>query len=162
VVADDVSCAAYASRAGQAALQAIAATTPAVQPARAPARPTTTPWASLVALLRRGFIPVAVGSAAVLAFTVLRGAADDGGTADDAASGAVAVQQAFVDIVAPQLLAKDTTVLLAQTDAPVLADNTAEVQALDATSKTLVFETPESHITVIWVDDLGAAEGQGT
>jgi hypothetical protein len=50
----------------------------------------------------------------------------------------------------------------APADAVLLADNAAEVQALAATSRTLVFETPESHITVIWVDDLGAVEGQGT
>ena len=73
-----------------------------------------------------------------------------------------ALQQAVVDVVGPRLLEQDTTVVAAPADAVLLADNAAEVQALDATSRTLVFETPESHITVIWVDDLGAVEGQGT
>jgi len=57
-----------------------------------------------------------------------------------------------------------TTPVEREIPALVMPGTTAEVQAIDATARTMVFETPESHITVIWVDDLDGShpEGQGT
>ena len=47
---------------------------------------------------------------------------------------------------------------------PVIADNGADVETLDAAGTTMVFQTAESNITVIWVAGLDddSAEEQGT
>jgi hypothetical protein len=47
---------------------------------------------------------------------------------------------------------------------PVIEDNTADVEAIDATGTTMVFETAASNITVIWVAGLDDEEPgeQGT
>jgi MoxR-like ATPase len=51
------------------------------------------------------------------------------------------------------------------TSLPVLPENAADVQAIDAAGTTMVFETEASHITVIWVaglDEDDVAGEQGT
>jgi hypothetical protein len=49
---------------------------------------------------------------------------------------------------------------------PLLSDNSADVEAIDATGTTMVFQTAESNITVIWLagldDDVVDAGEQGT
>ncbi len=167
--ADSAAFVALAARAGQSALQVIAAeqahsaataarTTPASSAlvhssARAPSW-----WQGWAALARRALFPLAVGVAAVVAFVGVRGPSSS-------SPPTAALEQAFLDVVGPQLLDRDTTVAAVPVDLPLLADNAAVVEALDATASTQVFETPESHITVIWVADLGddaAVQGQGT
>ena len=65
----------------------------------------------------------------------------------------------------PVVLAQNTTLASAE-PMPVLGDNDADVEAIDATGTTMVFQTAESNITVIWVaglDEDGPDSGeQGT
>lgn len=49
----------------------------------------------------------------------------------------------------------------ATTDLPILADNSAVVEALDATATTVVFATETSNITIIWIAEDDSTE-QGT
>lgn len=169
--------AALGARAGASALQVIGAEAlrtastqaPAATQAATPSTTTTLSWwSTAVAALRRGLVPLAVGAAAVVAFALVRAPSTTQPTSSTTSSATTttnspqAVEQAFLEIAGPKLLGGASSPVASAT---LLADNAADVEALDATSSTQVFETPESHITVIWVADLGddaAPEGQGT
>ena len=72
------------------------------------------------------------------------------------------MQRALYDALEPIVLAHNN--VGAEQDLPVIADNTADVEAIDATGTTMVFETAASNITVIWVAGLDEDERgeQGT
>jgi anti-sigma factor RsiW len=167
--------AALAARAGASALQVVAAD--AARTAAAPvsatvAAPTTSWWSSALALVRGAFawraaLPLAAGAAAVVAVVAVRAPSTPATTTatSTTTNSPQAVEQAFLEIVGPKVLGAAPVAAPVADSAPLLADNAAFVETLDATASTQVFETPDSHITVIWVADLGddaAPEGQGT
>jgi hypothetical protein len=156
-----------AARAGSAAVQAIAAGSLAAttQPTRATAPSTAAPWSWWGAVRQAfagGFVPVFGAAAAAVAFFVLGG--DAPATPDEARLARLhEAQGAFMEVLEPIALASgmgsETTSL------PVLPENAADVQAIDAAGTTMVFETEASHITVIWVaglDEDDVAGEQGT
>lgn len=159
-----------AKRAGAAALQAIAAEQEnarrAARPAVAATTNTTTVTVSLWARVRQvfaqGFVPLAVAGAAAAAFFVV--GTGEPRVATPAGGGHLAeVQRSLMAALEPVILA---TGLQATdgTELPVIDDNSADVEAIDATGTTMVFETAASNITVIWVaglDDEAPGE-QGT
>ncbi len=149
-----------ADKAGAAALQAIAAT----QRQQAPAKQTTTPsvspsfFARLRSALGHALAPLAAVTAAAAVFVLI--SQSDPPTSKDPDPGAFAeLQRHFLDVVAPVVLAENHSV--PTTELALLGDNTAEVEAIDATSTTMVFSTDASNITVIWVAGLDDEE-QGT
>ena len=75
------------------------------------------------------------------------------------------VQQALRDALEPVILSHNPVVTNAEVQ-PLLSDNSADVEAIDATGTTMVFQTAESNITVIWLagldDDVVDAGEQGT
>lgn len=159
----------YAEKAGAAALQAISAVQAQEQQQaqKALASTTTTtkeaaPAASSFfdrarALFGSGLAPLFAASAALVLFVVV-GKTDPQTTQHPDASAFAALQQAFVDAAAPIVLADNRAV--PNGELAVLVDNTADVEAIDATSTTMVFSTAESNITIIWVDGLDADSNQ--
>lgn len=154
-----------AERAGTAALQAIAAT--AAQDARAAAprpvlvTPSVSLWARVRLVFSQGFVPLAAASAAAVAFVAIgTGAPQVAGP--DGGGRLAEMQRALYDALEPVVLAHNN--VGAEQDLPVIADNTADVEAIDATGTTMVFETAASNITVIWVAGLDEDERgeQGT
>ena len=111
-------------------------------------------FASFTAFFSAARAPLAFAGAAAALFFVLKteGNLGDGGIAKS-------------DAAAQELLNAASKVVLAEApvtgDLPLLADNSADVEAIDTTGTTVVFSTESSNITVIWVaaeDD----EEQGT
>jgi hypothetical protein len=161
-----------AERAGAAALQAIAAEQ---ENARRAARPaagvqatqttvttTTTLWARVRQVFSQGFVPLAAAGAAAAAFFVI-GTGEPQVATPAGGSHLAEVQRALMAALEPAILATG----LQATDGaelPVIDDNTADVEAIDATGTTMVFETAASNITVIWVAGLDDEEPgeQGT
>ncbi len=167
---------ALGARAGAAALQAIAAE--AAQGRAAAARTvaasvTATPaapslWARLRSAFTQGWLPLVGASAAAVAFLVVGRApvdAVDAGadTGADHAAKLAEFSDAFVKAVEPMAMANNTA-LPEHAELPVLADNGADVESIDAAGNTMVFQTAESNITIIWIAGLddAAAEEQGT
>ena len=167
-----------AARAGAAAVQAIAAEA-AQQTSRATTTTATTAtstsisvWAKLRSAFTQGWLPLAAAGAAAVAFMVVD---VDGDVATDriaAAAAAATIDQAaklaefrdaFMQAVEPVAMANNT-ILVDSAALPVLADNGADVETLDAAGNTMVFQTAESNITIIWVAGLDDddAEEQGT
>lgn len=98
--------------------------------------------------------PLALAATAATLFFVLR---EPGSASSDLAQ-REATKKALFDALAPSVIAD--SVDLAVADLPLLADNSADVEAIDATGTTMVFATEQSNITVIWVAD--ADDSQGT
>lgn len=149
-----------AARAGAAALQVLDAEeaqrqAAAARPKPAPEAAAPSLLASLWAFLKGAGAPLGLaGAAAALFLLVQTGPASD--KRDDQVASAQA-RKALFDALAKNVL--DDTAPAG--DLPLLADNSADVEAIDATSSTVVFSTESSNITVIWVADAGDAE-QGT
>ena len=151
----------YAEKAGAAALQAIAAlqVNEAARPATAATKTTTTvtrvttvTWAVRARTwLSQSAAPLFAATAALVAFIVI-GKSEPVTTAHPEPGGFASLQQAFVDVVQPLLLADNRAV--PNGELAVIVDNAADVEAIDATSTTMVFSTSESNITVIWVAGL--------
>ncbi len=166
-----------AARAGAAALQVIAAEAAqakaqAQAPVRAALVETPSLWARLRGVFGGGWVPALAATAAVLGVVVFR----DGpagkptgpvtvATADTATRTRDELTKSFVDALEPVALANNTALPDAE-ELPVLADNGADVESIDAAGNTVVFQTAESNITVIWVagldEDSGAPQEQGT
>lgn len=154
-----------AERAGAAALQAITALEhqqqAQQQQQQAQLQKTSTSTSPLApslvdrvrTLFSQGFAPLFAASAALVLFVVV-GKSEPQTTQHPDASAFAALQQAFVDAAAPIVLADNRAV--ANGELAVLGDNTADVEAIDATGTTMVFSTAESNITIIWVDGLDA------
>jgi hypothetical protein len=156
-----------AARAGDAAMQVILATAAqeadaAAKAASAAAATTTTAstttaaasisiWTRLVSWARQGVIPLAAASAAAFAFVAIgTGAPDTAGP--DNGSRLAEFRRSLFEALEPIALSHNA--MLANTDLPVIDDNTADVQAIDAAGTTMVFQTAESNITVIWLAGL--------
>jgi negative regulator of sigma E activity len=150
----------HARRAGDAAVQAVEAIarqqSPAVRPASQPIAQVSffvRVWQS-VSVAR---LPLAFAGAAAALFFAVRAPAP-GPQPTSAPDDRAVVAQALLDALSPALLT-DTP---RPSDLPLLADNAADVEALDANGTTMVFSTSESNITVIWVsgeDDEGEEQG---
>jgi hypothetical protein len=165
-----------AERAGSAAVQALAASDRAASDraasdrAAAPSSTNTKTSSTVVAVswwsavrqaLIAGALPVAGAAAAALAFVIIGG---DAARIDSETRLARLheAQSALMAVLEPVALTGG--MVSESTSLPVLKDNAADVQAIDAAGTTMVFETEASHITVIWVaglDDDTAGE-QGT
>ena len=119
----------------------------------APSWANVAPW-PLFARLWRAFaparVPLAFAAAAAAFFFVVGGPAPVEHPTDG-----VATRDELVRELAPQVLAEGP----APGDLPLLADNSADVEAIDATNTTVVFSTDSSNITVIWV---ASDDEQGT
>ena len=152
------------------AAQAKAQATPA--PVRAAPVEAPSLWARLRGVFGGGWVPALAATAAVLGVVVFR----DGpavkptdpvtvATADTATRTRDELTKSFVDALGPVALASNTALPDAE-ELPVLADNGADVESIDAAGNTVVFQTAESNITVIWVagldEDSGAPQEQGT
>lgn len=168
-----------AARAGAAALQVIAAE--AAQTSQAQAKPTVRPietpslWARVRELFGNGLVPALAATAAVVGVVVYRDGptvepvAPNGpvtvATADTATRTRDELTKSIVDALGPVALATNTALPDAE-ELPVLSDNGADVESIDAAGNTVVFQTAESNITVIWVaglnEDSGAPQEQGT
>lgn len=147
-----------AQRAGEAALHALAAEAARAAPSTpAPSTPRAVERLGLLARLRRvlGSLTVPLGFAASAAalFFVLR----EPGSASSDLAAREAAKKALFDALAPTVVAD--SVDLAAADLPLLADNSADVEAIDATGTTMVFATEQSNITVIWIADDGDSQG---
>lgn len=163
-----------AERAGAAALQAITAVQMQDQAQREAKPATSSTTTSLQAtpsfferlrgLFGRGLrsgpgssaniAPLLAASAALFAFVIIGKEAPAPTQPDPkhAANAFAALQQAFVDAGTPQVMADNRSV--PTTELAVIGDNSADVEAIDATGTTVVFSTAESNITVIWVAEL--------
>ncbi|MBI1946337.1 MAG: hypothetical protein HYS27_11600 [Deltaproteobacteria bacterium] len=151
-----------ASKAGEAALHVVAA-----EQARAAAggpaalhetaRPEARP--GLLARLRHALgglsAPLAFAATAATIFFVLR----EPGSASSDLAAREAAKKALFDALAPAVIADSLDLASAAGELPLLADNAADVEAIDATSTTMVFATEQSNITVIWVADLDDSQG---
>jgi len=157
-----------AERAGAAALQAIAAEQENARRAARPTVVTTTTtttvsmWARVRQVFSQGFVPLAAAGAAAAAFFVI-GTGEPQVATPDGGGHLAEVQRSLMAALEPVILATG----LQATDGaelPVIDDNTADVEAIDATGTTMVFETAASNITVIWVAGLDDEEPgeQGT
>lgn len=167
-----------AARAGAAALQVIAAEAAQTSHAQTkqqtvrPAVEAPSLWARVRGLFGNGLVPALAATAAVVGVVVSR---DEPAVQPD---GPVAVAMAdtpsrtrdeltksIVDALGPVALATNTALPDAE-ELPVIADNGADVESIDAAGNTVVFQTAESNITVIWVagldEDSGAPQEQGT
>jgi hypothetical protein len=118
-------------------------------------------WSAVRQALVAGALPVAGAAAAALAFVIIGG---DAARIDSETRLARLheAQSAMMAVLEPVALTGG--MVSESTSLPVLKDNAADVQAIDAAGTTMVFETEASHITVIWVaglDDDTAGE-QGT
>jgi len=154
-----------AERAGAAALQAIAATAENDARAAAPRPAATTTsvslWARVRLVFTQGFVPLADASAAAVAFFAI-GSGEPQVAGPEGGGRLAEVQRALYEALEPVVLAHNN--VAAEDELPVIADNTADVEAIDATGTTMVFETAASNITVIWVAGLDEDERgeQGT
>jgi anti-sigma factor RsiW len=153
VASSSASFASAAAKAGAAALHVIDAEQAIARAqSSAPAAPSVEERAPLLARLWRAFAParapLAFGVAAAAVFFVVSGPAPQQPPAPDR----MAARDAIVNALAPSVLADAAPAKPPAGDLPLLADNTADVEALDATSSTMVFSTEQSNITVIWVD----------
>jgi hypothetical protein len=156
-----------AERAGSAAMQALAASDRAAAPSSTRTKTSSTVvavswWSAVRRALVAGALPVAGAVAAALAFVVVGG---DAARVDNEAKLARLreAETALMAVLEPVALRGG--MVSESTALPVLKDNAADVQAIDAAGTTMVFETEASHITVIWVaglDEDGAAGEQGT
>lgn len=160
--------AAAAKKAGEAALHVIAVEARQAA-ARAPAAPASTSPATrvpgstarpgLLARLRQALgglsAPLAFAATAATLFFVLR----EPGSASSDLAAREASKKALFDLLAPQVIADSLDLASAAGELPLLADNAADVEAIDATSTTMVFATEQSNITVIWVADIGDSQG---
>lgn len=166
------------ARAGAAALQVIAAeaaqaktqaqTKPAVATVESPSL-----WARVRSVFGGGWVPALAATAAVLGVVVFRDgpAAQPTGPVNVASADTATTRtrdeltKSFVDALGAVALASNTALPDAE-ELPVLADNGADVESIDAAGNTVVFQTAESNITVIWVagldEDSGAPQEQGT
>lgn len=152
----------YAQRAGAAALQALAAVAlqSATASSGAPAKAAGTRavvvteplWARVWRAVSSARTPLGFAMAAGALFFVLSGPAPVVAVAN--APDRDAGRRALMTALAATPALTDAPVT---GDLPLLADNSADVEALDATDTTVVFSTEGSNITVIWVD----AEEQG-
>ncbi len=154
-----------ASRAGDAALQAIAATKHAQTAHEKPAQQVqrVSVWASLRAIFSQGFVPLGAASAAAVMFFAIGNSQVTTGPAGPGTGVAhVDVGGALFQVLEPVVLANNTT--LDTPALPIIGDNDADVEAIDATGTTMVFQTAASNITVIWLAGLDDDEGgeQGT
>ncbi len=164
---------ALAARAGDAAMQVIHAdvaqaadaATRAARSATTSTTSTTTTttvslWSRLVSWARQGMVPLAAASAAAVAFVVIGNNTPDT-AGPDPGSQLAEFRRGLFEALEPIALSHNT--MLADASAlPVLDDNAADVQAIDATGTTMVFQTAESNITVIWLaglDDAADADG---
>jgi hypothetical protein len=167
-----------AARAGAAALQVIAAEAAQTSHAQAkqqtvrPAVEAPSLWARVRGLFGNGLVPALAATAAVVGVVVSRDepvAQPDGpvtvATADTPSRTRDELTKSIVDALGPVALATNTALPDAE-ELPVLADNGADVESIDAAGNTVVFQTAESNITVIWVagldEDSGAPQEQGT
>lgn len=168
-----------AARAGAAALQVIAAEAAQAQAAHVQAHTQTAPvetpslWARLRGVFGGGWVPALAATAAVLGVVVFRdGPVKPNGPVTVASADTTTITRtrdeltkSFVDALEPVALASNTALPDAE-ELPVLADNGADVESIDAAGNTVVFQTAESNITVIWVagldEDSGAPQEQGT
>lgn len=167
-----------AERAGAAAMQVIAAdaaraatttkspTTEATSSRAVEAAQATSLWARVRLAFSQGLVPLAAASAAAIAFVVISSLTPDAaGPVAGPVSQLVEVQQALRDALEPVILSHNPVVTDAEVQ-PLLSDNSADVEAIDATGTTMVFQTAESNITVIWLagldDDVVDAGEQGT
>jgi hypothetical protein len=167
-----------AERAGAAALQVIAAdaaraaatttspTTEATTSMAVEAAQAMSLWSRLRLTLSRGLVPLAAASAAAIAFVVVSSLTPDAaGPVAGPVNQLAEVQQALRDALEPVILSHNRVVTDAEVQ-PLLSDNSADVEAIDATGTTMVFQTAESNITVIWLagldDDVVDAGEQGT
>jgi hypothetical protein len=179
----------HAARAGDAALAAIAtleanaargtaSAAAASHPAHgraAVAPPAPSLWQRLGSLLgglsANSLVPAGAAAAAVAVFLALSG--PDAGSGSDGASGDGRVADAstlaarkdevvrfLIDALTP--VALDDNAAAPTAELAVIADNSADVEAIDAASTTLVFATASSNITVIWVSDTDRLAEQGT
>lgn len=149
------------AKAGEAALHVIEAErVQAVQ--TQPARPVRTvePAPSLFARLGALFAatraPLAFAGAAFALFFVVGRSAETVTTPsdDDVRRDILAAWERVVD----DDDSRGTDIARAYGDLPLLADNSADVEAIDSAGTTVVFATESSNITVIWVD-VEAEEG---
>jgi hypothetical protein len=167
-----------AERAGAAAMQVIAAdaaraattttstTTQATTSTAVEAAQAMSLWARVRLALSRGLVPLAAASAAAIAFVVVSSLTPDAaGPVAGPVNQLAEVQQALRDALEPVILSHNPVVTDAEVQ-PLLSDNSADVEAIDATGTTMVFQTAESNITVIWLagldDDVVDAGEQGT
>ncbi|MCC7112518.1 MAG: zf-HC2 domain-containing protein [Deltaproteobacteria bacterium] len=145
-----------AQRAGEAALHVLAAEAARAAPA-APSTPRAVEHPGLLARLRRVLggltVPLGFAASAAALFFVLR----EPGSASSDLAAREAAKKALFDALAPTVVAD--SVDLAAADLPLLADNSADVEAIDATGTTMVFATEQSNITVIWIADDGDSQG---
>ena len=151
---------AAASRAGEAALQAIeAASMRGTQQQQQRPAQAASGFAQFLASLRAVGVPLGFAGAAAVAFIVVQ---------SSPAGNLSGVAKAPSQDAANVLLAALQRDLFEEAPAPsanvvLLADNRADIEALDAAGTTMVFSTAESNITVIWVDvDEGDTPEQGT
>ncbi len=160
-----------AERAGAAALQAIGAvqlqqsqqqTRSVTTSSMTSSMTSSTTGPSLLERLRGlmgsafgGAAPLLGATAALFAFVIIgKGTTPSPSLPDPAlaANAFAALQQAFVDAGEPIVMADNRAV--PNTELAVIGDNSADVEAIDATGTTMVFSTAESNITVIWVAEL--------
>lgn len=155
-----------AARAGAAALQVIeaenlqrtaAAHTGSAARDNAPAPPAPSWLARLWGAMAVARAPLALAGAAAAVFFLLR---DPAGRGDETAvARRHESEQALFQALAQNVLVEEP--LPASVDLPLLADNSADVEAIDATDTTVVFSTESSNITIIWLASDDDAE-QGT
>lgn len=152
-----------AARAGEAALHAIEA-----EAVRAAARPTgegghaLRDEPGLIARLSALFgvvrAPLAFAGAAFALFFVVRSERSDVRDGLPLGDGRVAHQQAereILDVWTRAVFAEAP----ASGELPLLADNSADVEAIDSAGNTVVFATESSNITVIWVSTTDEEQG---
>jgi hypothetical protein len=147
-----------ARKAGDAALHAIEATS-AIERSAAEGRARTgaaaakrdvpSPWARLGTAWRVARAPLVLAFAAcALFFVVSREApAARGDRSSENSIAAASTTKALLDAMEAVVLAEAP----ASGDLPLLEDNTADVEAIDAAGDTMVFATESSKITVIWL-----------
>ena len=167
-----------AERAGASALQVIAAdaaraattttstTTEATISRAVEAAQAMSLWARVRLAFSQGLVPLAAASAAAIAFVATSSLTPDAaGPVAGPVSQLAEVQQALRDALEPVILSHNPVVTDAEVQ-PLLSDNSADVEAIDATGTTMVFQTAESNITVIWLagldDEVVDAGEQGT
>lgn len=151
----------FGARAGAAALQALEAeahqeqreTQAAALAARndAPAPPSTSWLSRLWGAFAAARAPLALAGAAAVIFFVLREPAPHDGASPGTETVAAreATEKALLEALARNVLTEAPSA--PSGDLPLLADNSADVEAIDATDTTVVFSTESSNITIIWL-----------
>jgi len=145
-------------RAGNAALQVIAAD--AARAVAAPAATVSVPaapsvfasfWQGLRAVVTQGLVPLGAAGAVAIMFIAIGNRVPDVAGADRG-DRLAAARTALIEALEPLALAQNRALDI--DDLPVIGDNDADVEAIDATGTTIVFQTPASNITVIWLAEL--------